>query len=261
MASFRVLDQAPVYLNFQGKPVSLGSLSFFDTGQSITTKDVFGDKALTVNNGAVVSLDSSGRTNVDVWGDGSYRVILKDALGATIWTRDDVEIPGGLGSSTLPAFVAGYFLTNDGAVASWAAIRQLPDPTGNSGKQLGTDGTIFIWEDKNNASSLGYQVVTAITSTVIDLSLGTAILLNQAVDITTLSFINPPSATRAYFVSITRVKDATGTARAISNLALIATWPGGAPTLTQTASAQDQLSIKFEPSIAKGRGTYALNQT
>ncbi len=256
MAAFRILDQHPVFLSALGAPLAGGSLSFFDTGTT-TPKNVYGEKALTTNNGAVLTLNSAGRTSVDVWGSGEYRVTLKDSLGTTIWTRENVEQSGGSGAA-LPAFVSGYFLTNNGSVAQWAAIRQVPDPTGNSGKQLGTDGTTLIWETKSSSSQVKHQVVTATTTTTINLSLGTNILLNQAVDITTLAFTNPPSAVDAYIVSITRVKDATGTARAITNLSSVATFPGGVPTLTQTANCIDVLALKFEPSVVKARGSYML---
>ena len=253
--AFRILNQAPAYLNSLGQPLAGGTLNFYTNG-TLTGKNAFATKALTGPT-QVVTLDSAGRANTDIWGDGVYRVILKDSLGVTVWDRSDVEVAGGA-TSGLPALVASQFLTNDGAVTSWAAIRQVPDPTGNSGKQLGTDGLVLIWETKSSSSVAKHQVVTAATTTTIDLALGTNILLNQAVDITTLAFTNPPSTVDAYIVSITRVKDATGTARAITNLSSVATFPGGVPTLTQTASAIDVIAMKAEPGVAKMRGSYML---
>lgn len=147
MAAFRVVDPFLAFTNQQGQPLSLGSLTFYDTGGSVTPRNVYADKALLTSNGSTVALDSSGRANVETWGSGVYRVVLKDALGATIRIRDDVEVPGGSTGNTLPTpFVPGNFVTNDGAVASWAAIRQVIDPTGNAGKILGTDGTALVWQ-------------------------------------------------------------------------------------------------------------------
>ncbi|HXI19260.1 MAG TPA: hypothetical protein VNM48_23070, partial [Chloroflexota bacterium] len=148
--AFRILNQAPAYLNSAGQPLSLGTLSFYANG-TLTPKNVYATKALT---GAtqVVTLDSAGRANTDIWGDGVYRVILKDSIGVTIWDRSDIEVSGGT-TSGLPALAAGKFLTNDGAVALWADVRQVPDPTGNAGKQLGTDGTVILWEPKASVAA------------------------------------------------------------------------------------------------------------
>lgn len=145
MASFRILNQFPVYQNRVGEPASGGTLRFFDTGTD-TPKDVFGDPDLSVNNGSSVVVGSDGRTVVDTWGDGDYRVRLYDADNTLIAEADDVELPGGAGTG-IPSLVDGYFLTNDGALLLWAPISQLPDPTGSSGKILGTDGINFIWQD------------------------------------------------------------------------------------------------------------------
>ncbi len=142
---FRILNQAPVYFDLLGNPAMGGNLSFYAAGTT-TPQDVFGDMALTVNNGPVIAIGSDGRTVVDVWGDGTtpYRVRLYQADSTLVWDRDNVIIPGG-GSLSIPALVANQFLTNDGAILVWEAINQLPDPSGESGKYLSSDGTNPIW--------------------------------------------------------------------------------------------------------------------
>jgi len=149
MSTFRILNQRPVFFgrtgNYAGLPLAGGSLSFYATGTT-TPKDVYSDASKTANNGATVALDSSGQSSVDVWGDGAYRVRLYDADGVLQSEADDVEIPGGTGT-TIPTLSADKFLTNDGAVLSWSAISQVPDPTGSAGKILGNDGANFIWQD------------------------------------------------------------------------------------------------------------------
>jgi len=144
MASFRILNQFPVYQNRLGEPASGGTLRFYDTGTD-NPKDVFGDPDLTVNNGPSVLVGSDGRTVDDIWGEGVYRVRLYDVDNTLIAESDNVELPGGAGSG-IPDLVDGYFLTNDGALLLWAPISQLPDPSGASGKILGTDGVNFIWQ-------------------------------------------------------------------------------------------------------------------
>jgi hypothetical protein len=256
-AAFRLFSKMQNQFGMTGQLLSGGYFKFY-IAHSTTPKDTYGEIGLTTNNGPIIALDSAGRPVDDIWGSGSYFVELYDSNDVKQSEADDVEIPGG-DATAFPALVASEFLTNDGAVMSWAAILQVPDPTGHSGQSLTNNGTTILWQTLLASPSTLYQVVTAATTTTIDLSLGCAILLNQAVDITTLAFTNPPSATAAYIVSITRVKDATGTARAITNLSSIATFPGGVPTLTQTTGAIDVLSLKFEPSVAKARGSYILN--
>jgi hypothetical protein len=144
MASFRILNQFPVYLNRLNEPDSGGTLRFFDNDTN-APKDVFGDADLSVNNGSSVLIGTDGRTVVDIWGSGVYRVRLYDVDDTLIAEAEDVEIPGGSGT-TIPSLVDGYFLTNDGALLLWAPIIQPPDPTGSSGKILGTDGVNLIWQ-------------------------------------------------------------------------------------------------------------------
>lgn len=144
MTGFRILDQFPVYLNRLGEPAAGGQLQFFEAGTS-APKDVYGDPDLTVNNGPTVLIGTDGRAVDDIWGNGTYYVRLVDADSTLISDADDVEIPGGAGTA-IPALSAGKFLTNDGAVLSWADIIQPPDPTGQSGKVLGTDGANLFWQ-------------------------------------------------------------------------------------------------------------------
>ena len=52
---------------------------------------MYGEPALSTNLGSTLTLDSSGRTTVDVWLSGDYKVIVKDADGATVDTRNDTR--------------------------------------------------------------------------------------------------------------------------------------------------------------------------
>lgn len=141
--TFRILNQSPVYFDLAGNLAAGGSLQFYAAGTT-TPQDVYADQAKTVNNGSTVALGSDGRATVDVWGDGAYRVRLYAADGTLIAEADDVEMSGGAGAA-IPALESGKFLTNDGAVMSWADVQQLPDPTGSADKILSTDGANFIW--------------------------------------------------------------------------------------------------------------------
>lgn len=142
MAAFRLLNQFPVYFDQQGRLADGGELRFYESGTT-TPKDVYGDQALTVNNGSSVAIGSDGRTVVDVWGDGEYRVRLYDADGTLIGEADNVEVAGGTGQS-IPALVTGQFLTNNGALLLWAPIREMPDPTGQDGKYPVASGSGYV---------------------------------------------------------------------------------------------------------------------
>lgn len=143
---FRILNPFPVFLGSTGRPAAGGYLRFFESGTD-TEKSVYGDPGLTTDNGSTIAIKPDGRTVNDIWGDGSYRVRLYASDDTLIAEADDVEVTGGTGAE-IPALVDGYFLTNNGALMLWAPIIQVPDPTGQSGKQLGTDGENLIWEPK-----------------------------------------------------------------------------------------------------------------
>jgi hypothetical protein len=143
---FRILNQRPVYLDNAGRPLELGVLRFYDAGTT-TPRDVYSEPDGSVNIGSSVALGVDGRTVEDVWGDGAYYIRIEAEDGTLIDEADNVEIPGGAGSS-IPTAVDGQFLTSAGGVLLWAPIIEVPDPTGQGGKQLGTDGANVFWEPK-----------------------------------------------------------------------------------------------------------------
>lgn len=176
MSAFLIGDPRPVYFTTTGEVAAGGSLVFSMAGTA-TPQDVYGDEALTVNNGSTLTLGGDGRTSVDVWGDGStpYRVQLFDANNALQFDVDNVGIPGG-GGNAIPALVTGDFLTNDGSQLLWSPIRQLPDPTGQADKVLSTDGTNYTWITKpadGAAGSAGTDASVTVTPSSVKWSGGT----------------------------------------------------------------------------------------
>lgn len=142
--AFRFYNPAPVFLDLMGlAPLAGGSLTFYSQGTT-TPKGTWADSALTVSNSNPVPLDSAGRSNLNIWLDGAYTVLLKAADGTSVWTRD-VDSGGGAGAA-IPALETGLFLTNDGSNLVWSEVRQVPDPGGSGGKILGTDGSNLIWQ-------------------------------------------------------------------------------------------------------------------
>lgn len=141
--AYRFVNPAPVFFDVPGTELANGGfLHFYETGTT-TNKTTYSDTAGTIPNANPVPLDSSGRANTSIWLSGNYTVVLKDSLGATVWTRD-IQ-PEAAAGTILPALVANNFLTNNGSIMSWDSVRQVPDPTGSANKLLSTDGTALMW--------------------------------------------------------------------------------------------------------------------
>ena len=207
--SFRFLNQAPVYLDNAGAPCAGGSLTFTETATT-TPKTVYSDKALTTPITNPVVLDSAGRAPVDIWGSGSYRVVLKNSSGTTIKTLDNVDelstsaaIPSQTGN-------AGEFLTTDGTNLSWIAVSEVPSQTGNANKYLKTDGTTATWSSVSSVP---------ITNTVVSASTITPDAGYDAYHVTALAapltIANPTGVWSDGQGCVVRLKD-DGTARALT---------------------------------------------
>lgn len=143
MAAFRILNQAPQYLLADGRVNAGGKLFFYETDLT-TPKDTWSDEAMTTLNSNPVVMDAAGRTLTDVWGDGEYGVEMTTSADVLIWTRNNVKASGDPGTE-IPALVDGEFLTNNGSVLLWDAIRQVADPTGHAGEYYTTDGALTFW--------------------------------------------------------------------------------------------------------------------
>lgn len=140
---FRFINQLPQFFNASGQVMSGGQLAFYESGTT-TPLNTYTDETLAHANPNPLELDSTGRPTADIWMNGNYRVVLLDSTGATIWTRDDVQQPGGT-TFSLPALQAQQFLSNDGTSPLWTPILQVPNPAGASGKTLSTDGSNLFW--------------------------------------------------------------------------------------------------------------------
>lgn len=161
MAAFNFYSPDPVFLDLLGlQPLAGGFLYFYDKGTT-TPRNTWNDPDLAAPhlNSNPVTLDSGGRANVKIFLDGSYTVVCKDSLGATIWTRD--VIPGGTSGTTIPALVSGNFLTNDGVNLLWQPVRQLPDPTGSTGQVPTTNGSGYTLQNLPTAPALDIVVTTS----------------------------------------------------------------------------------------------------
>lgn len=140
MAAFQFYQPAPVFTGLTTfQPIAGGFLHFYDIGTT-NPRNTWSDPALDAPhlNANPVPLDAAGRADEPIFLDGEYTVVAKDALGATIWTRD--VIPGGNAALNLPLLDPGEFLTGDGTNYTAATIRQMPDATGSTGQIPVTNG-------------------------------------------------------------------------------------------------------------------------
>lgn len=147
MPAFRPYSQSQTFFGASGQLLADGYLKFYEAGTT-TPADVYGDKALSQNNGDTVLLDGSGRLVDPVWGDtdDSYFVEWYDADDVKQGEEDDVECPGGAGQ-TIPVPGPGEFMTGDGVnfAVEDLTSRLLPDPTGQADKFLSNNGAVGTW--------------------------------------------------------------------------------------------------------------------
>ena len=165
--AYKVESPLQTFFGTNGQILAGGYLKFF-AADTVTPKAVYADKALVTTNGATVALDASGRTNVACWGSGDYYIEVYDANNVK-QAQDTATDPAGA-ALNIPIPNTGEFLTGDGAQILKQLLRQLPDPTGHAGQQLGTDGSALIWEAKQAIPPSG------VSSTAGKITIGTNII-------------------------------------------------------------------------------------
>lgn len=143
--AYRVIDPFAQFLTNAGRLNAGGSITTYLTDLT-TLAPTYTDDTLTTSNGSTVTLDAYGRPLVDMWSEVPLGIVIKDSLGVTIKTRNNV--PGyGASDQVLPTDGdPDDFLQWDGTEYILAPIRQVPDPTGLNGYYLGSDGTgVPVW--------------------------------------------------------------------------------------------------------------------
>jgi len=78
-------------LDSNGAPLVGGKVYFYEAGTT-TPKDTFTNEGAATANANPVILDSQGYA--DIWGSGSYKVIIKDSEDVTISTTDTIVVSG-----------------------------------------------------------------------------------------------------------------------------------------------------------------------
>jgi hypothetical protein len=84
-----IINPEPQFIDANGAPYAAGTLTTYIAGTS-TPKSTWLDPALTALNTNPIVLDAAGRCVM--WGDGDYRLVLRDALGNLIWDQPATTI-------------------------------------------------------------------------------------------------------------------------------------------------------------------------
>jgi len=159
------LLMAPYYQAFDnnGDPLSGGTVEFYAAGLG-APKAVYGDSAETINLGAVVTLDSSGRAAI--WLDGYYYVRVKDSLGNIIRNEDNVS------SAYSPAAVAAVVFSE------WQSQTDVLTYIGATQFSVPTDKTLVY--------TVGRRIKATVTAGTIT---GTITVSSFAAGITTVTVL------------------------------------------------------------------------
>lgn len=156
-----------------GLPLSGGTLTFYLTG-STTPANIWTNAALSIAAQNPQDLDADGNPEEEIFLDPSitYKVVLKDAAGATIWTRDPVVDP----AANVTAAIQVYAGNPNGNVA------------GNAGT-VGGVGATTVYDITNHlfyvCTTTG--VAAAAVWTQVGATLSGAIVKASAITPTTLA--------------------------------------------------------------------------
>lgn len=144
--SYRFPDPNPVLISLLGtESAADGTLQFYDY-QTTTPKATYSDRDLTIPNANPVELDASGRAETEIWLDGEYTVVLRDADNTVIWTRD--VVPEVSPTTTLPdpTTLPGGTVKSNGTGYELVEDLALPDPTDSADYMVivNSDGTGYL---------------------------------------------------------------------------------------------------------------------
>jgi len=92
----RLIDALEQILDSAGDPLALGLLDFYETGGSTVRKTTYADSAETIANANPVVIGGDGVVP-NIFGTGTYRVVVRTAAGAQLRQRDPVGGDDSLG--------------------------------------------------------------------------------------------------------------------------------------------------------------------
>lgn len=139
--SYRFVDPDGPLINLLGTETAAGgSVQFYDY-QTTTPKNTYSDRDLTTPNPSPVPIAVDGRLSVEVWLDGEYTAVLKDEDDNTVWTRDIVPEVAPGASIPDPSGQDGKVLKSNGSILVYDTVREMPDPTGSAGEMVVVNST------------------------------------------------------------------------------------------------------------------------
>jgi hypothetical protein len=111
----------PQFVDTAGAPMTSGTLTFYAAGTT-TLQDTYTDSTAGSFNQNPMTLNSRGEPVNEIWltGGASYKIVLKDSSGATIWTVNGIsgvnDVTSQLGaewvaSGLTPTFVSATSFT------------------------------------------------------------------------------------------------------------------------------------------------------
>lgn len=139
------------WIDANGAPLANGTVGFYAPG-TLTPQATYQDQAGSIANTNPITLDSRGQAIV--WGTGTYRQIVKDSSGVTIWDQI-VDTPAGGASLANNVGAGGAALIgfNGGTLADFLKGNSVYVAT-NIAALRAIDSTIFT-----NAYVLGYSTM------------------------------------------------------------------------------------------------------
>lgn len=153
-------------LDDEGLPVSLGKVYTYIAGSSSTAKATYTDRDKNTTAANPIILDTYGRA--EVYGDGLYNIIVKDANDVTLWDMDNVEIT----ATNANLYLDGDTLTSSSAngdiniVPTGSGIIKLDGPSDavlttkgtNQDLDVAPNGTGKFYINKNDTGSVGINI-------------------------------------------------------------------------------------------------------
>lgn len=151
-----------------GEPLSSGLLDFFESGSSTIRKTTYADAAETIANSNPVVLNGDGRAP-NIFGSGTYNVMLRTSTGAQILARDpvggDTGVSFGADWSVLQVYGISDVVRDDNAywlslVSGNTANQPSADSGGNWSEidftESGTIGSVLIMDGDVNPDPSSY---------------------------------------------------------------------------------------------------------
>jgi hypothetical protein len=238
----RYSDPVPQYFDSSGNARVGGFLYFYVTLTS-TPADTYSDATLVTPNANPITLDASGAVPDDIFLDPTitYKVVLTDSAGATIWTRDPVSDP---------------------AANVTAAFRVYPgDPNSNvagSAGSVGGSSASVIFDIANNILWVCTTSGTASTAvwTQIGATLSGAVTFSSVVSPASLAADQNDYTPASFSIASHLRQDCsadvniTGLAAGVTGRVLV--WTNVSTLYTQTFKAQSASSAAANRFIMQG---------